>query len=195
MRSTAADDRGEPRPRDRGRGHGSSRGVDRASTPGWPAAPTSCSSPRSPFDIDEVCRRLRHRHHHGGLLDRRRRRGRSAEGRHDDPAGAGARRVRSRASRRRSQRDAAGDRERTGFDTRVTVLGHVLRGGTPTAYDRVLATRFGLGPRSTRCTTATFGTMVALHGTDVVRVPLDGCVAKLKTVGPSCSMLARVFFG
>ena len=53
--------------------------------------------------------------------------------------------------------------QRTGFETRVTILGHVLRGGTPTAYDRVLATRFGIAAIDA-VHDGDFGTMVALHG-------------------------------
>src|SRR5438477_10757190 len=71
--------------------------------------------------------------------------------------------------------------ERTGKEARSTVLGHVQRGGTPTAFDRVLATRFGLHAIDTVHEGA-FGTMVALHGTSVVRVPLAAATAELKTV-------------
>ena len=66
--------------------------------------------------------------------------------------------------------------------TRVTVLGHLLRGGTPTAYDRILGTRSGLS-----CARAiaegNFGTMAALHGTEVVQVPLSDATGELKVVG------------
>ena len=62
-------------------------------------------------------------------------------------------------------------------------LGHVLRGGTPTAYDRVIATRFGLAAIDALHDGA-FGTMVALRGTDVVRVPIAEGVASSKTVDP-----------
>jgi phosphofructokinase-like protein len=73
---------------------------------------------------------------------------------------------------------------RTGFECRVTVLGHVLRGGTPTAFDRMLATRFGIAAADAVADGA-FATMVALRGADVVRVPLADAVAELKTVPPA----------
>ena len=73
--------------------------------------------------------------------------------------------------------------ERTGYDTRVTVLGHVQRGGTPTAYDRVLATRFGLRAIGAVHEKA-FGTMVALKGDVIDLVPLGEAVSEPKTVGP-----------
>ena len=73
--------------------------------------------------------------------------------------------------------------ERTGYETRVTVLGHIQRGGTPTAYDRVLATRFGLRAIGAVHEKA-FGTMVALKGDVIDLVPLGEAVTELKTVGP-----------
>ena len=67
---------------------------------------------------------------------------------------------------------------RTGFETRVTVLGHVQRGGTPTARDRVLATRFGL-TAADLVAEGHFGRMAALRGNDVVDIPLEEAVAEL----------------
>ena len=84
--------------------------------------------------------------------------------------------------------------ERTGYDTRVTVLGHIQRGGTPTAYDRVLATRFGLRDIGAAHEKA-FGMMVALKGDVIDLVPLGDAVAELKTVGPGFRDEAAVFFG
>ena len=85
--------------------------------------------------------------------------------------------------------------QRTGFETRVTILGHVLRGGTPTAYDRVLATRFGIDAIDA-VHDGDFGTMVALRGTDVVRVPdRRRRRASSKTVDPELLDAAGVFFG
>jgi 6-phosphofructokinase 1 len=83
---------------------------------------------------------------------------------------------------------------RTGWDTRATILGHVIRGGTPTAYDRMLATRFGLGAIDA-VDDGDFGVMVALRGTEIVRVPLADAVAELKTVPPERYAEAEVFFG
>ncbi|MGB6574295.1 MAG: 6-phosphofructokinase, partial [Trebonia sp.] len=69
--------------------------------------------------------------------------------------------------------------KRTGKEARCTVLGHIQRGGTPTAFDRVLATRFGLHAVAAVYNEA-FGTMVALRGTDIVRVPLVEATRELK---------------
>jgi phosphofructokinase-like protein len=83
--------------------------------------------------------------------------------------------------------------QRTGFETRVTILGHVLRGGTPTAYDRVLATRFGIAAIDAVHDRA-FGTMVALRGDHIERVPIGDAVRQLKTVDPELLEVASVFF-
>src|SRR5206468_2081194 len=78
---------------------------------------------------------------------------------------------------------------RTGFETRVTVLGHVQRGGTPTAFDRVLATRFGAEAMEAVHDGA-FGTMVALQAGRIIRVPLGDAVTELKTVAPELLAVA-----
>jgi 6-phosphofructokinase 1 len=83
---------------------------------------------------------------------------------------------------------------RTGFDTRVTILGHVLRGGTPTAFDRVLATRFGIAAIDAVHQGAA-DEMVALQCGDIVRVTLAEAVGTLKTVDPDLYELAETFFG
>ncbi len=80
----------------------------------------------------------------------------------------------------------------TGFETRVTVLGHVQRGGTPTAFDRVLATRFGLHA-SELAHRGEFGKMAALSGARIVTVDLDSAVARPKTVPPELHEQARIF--
>ena len=82
----------------------------------------------------------------------------------------------------------------TGFETRVTTLGHLQRGGTPTAFDRVLATRFGL-LAATLVMEGSWGMMAGLKGIDVVPVPLCEAVASLKTVPRSYYALAEAFFG
>jgi 6-phosphofructokinase 1 len=82
----------------------------------------------------------------------------------------------------------------TGFETRVTVLGHLQRGGSPTAYDRVLATRYGL-LAADLAMSGGFGQMTALRGTDVVAVPLADAVAHLKTVPREYYALAESLFG
>ncbi len=83
---------------------------------------------------------------------------------------------------------------RTGKEARAVVLGHVQRGGTPTAFDRWLATRFGLHA-VTAVAEKEFGTMVALRGTDIVRVPLIEGTGELKLVSPEEYAEAEVFFG
>ncbi|RSM39982.1 ATP-dependent 6-phosphofructokinase [Amycolatopsis balhimycina DSM 5908] len=83
---------------------------------------------------------------------------------------------------------------RTGKESRAVVLGHVQRGGTPTAYDRVLATRFGLHAVDA-VADGDFGVMVALKGTDIVRVKLSEATAELKTVPVERYQEAEVFFG
>ena len=83
--------------------------------------------------------------------------------------------------------------QQTGFETRVTVLGHVQRGGSPTPRDRVLATRFGL-EAARLAQTGQFGTMAALRGDDVIPVSLQEATAKLKTVPPEWYAVAQAFF-
>ena len=84
--------------------------------------------------------------------------------------------------------------QRTGYETRVTVLGHIQRGGSPTSRDRVLATRFGL-KAADLALAGEFGQMAALHGDDVVAVPLAEATAELKRVPPEWMDVARAFFG
>jgi 6-phosphofructokinase 1 len=90
---------------------------------------------------------------------------------------------------------AAEIEERTGFETRTTILGHIQRGGTPTAYDRVLSTRFGIGAIEAVHDGA-FGQMVALRADKIVRVPLSEAVGTLKTIDRELYHgVAEVFFG
>ena len=83
---------------------------------------------------------------------------------------------------------------RTGKEARATVLGHVQRGGTPTAFDRVLATRFGLHAIDA-VDAGEWGKMTALRGTDIQLVDLEEATAELKTVPESLYAEAEVFFG
>jgi 6-phosphofructokinase 1 len=84
--------------------------------------------------------------------------------------------------------------DKTGFETRVTILGHVQRGGTPTAYDRILSTRFGISAIEAVHDGA-FGQMVALRANKIVRVPLSEAVGTLKTIDPELYHdVAEVFF-
>ena len=92
------------------------------------------------------------------------------------------------------QRLAEEIEKRTGKEARTTVLGHIQRGGTPTAFDRVLATRFGLHAIDA-VHAADWGKMVALRGTDIVRAPLAEATGELKVVPAQRYAESQVFFG
>lgn len=151
--------------------------------------------PEQPFDIEAVCDAIRHRHTEGkrlasivvvseGATPREGtmtlQTGDLDEFGHVRLGGIGS-------------LIAAEIEERTGYETRVTTLGHVQRGGTPTAFDRVLATRFGVAAIDAVHAGA-WGTMVALQAGSVVRVPLAEAVGSLKLVDPELYDVARVFF-
>ncbi len=151
--------------------------------------------PERPFDIDDVCR----------LIQRRHARGRSfsivvvAEGAapregtmevvtagedefgHARLGGIGQRLEREIESR-------------TGYETRATILGHTQRGGTPTAFDRVLATRLGVAAIDA-VEERRWGMMAGLRGTAIELVPLAEAVAQLRTVPPADYEVAATFFG
>jgi ATP-dependent phosphofructokinase / diphosphate-dependent phosphofructokinase len=151
--------------------------------------------PEVPFDIAEVCRQLEHRHHHGVHFS-------------IVVVAEGAQPKEGTMTLQSGEVDEFGHvrlggissviqqeiERRTGFETRVTVLGHVLRGGTPTAYDRVLATRFGIAAIDA-VQQGVFGVMVALHGPAIELVPLEDALREPKTVGPDLLETARVFLG
>jgi 6-phosphofructokinase 1 len=151
--------------------------------------------PETPFDIDEICSRIRRRHERGanfsivvvaeGATP--------VEGTMEVQAGTvdefGHVRLGGIGTRLAPEIE-----ERTGFEARMTQLGHLLRGGTPSAYDRVIATRFGVEAIDA-VNDREFGVMVALRGTDVIRVPLADGVAALKTVDRRLFDTAAVFFG
>ena len=84
--------------------------------------------------------------------------------------------------------------KRTGYETRVSVLGHIQRGGSPTAFDRILGTRFGVKAVEL-VENKQFGQMVSLSGTKIVSVPLERGVEKLKTLDMDLYEIAKVFFG
>ena len=84
--------------------------------------------------------------------------------------------------------------EATSYETRVTVLGHLQRGGTPTAFDRVLGTRFGIAAIDL-VHADDFGKMVSLQGNEIVAIPLADAVDQLKVVDQELYDLATVFFG
>jgi 6-phosphofructokinase 1 len=138
--------------------------------------------PEQPFDIDEVCRLIRRRHDRGrpfsivvaaeGAVPK--------EGTISVEGGA----VDEFGHPRLGGIGTVLEREiesRTGYETRATVLGHVQRGGTPTAFDRVLATRLGLAAIDA-VHDGSFGMMVALRATAIQLVPLADAVARLRTV-------------
>ena len=84
--------------------------------------------------------------------------------------------------------------KRTGYETRVSVLGHIQRGGTPTAFDRILGTRFGVKAVES-VKNKKFGRMVALVGNKVIDVPIEDAVKEIKTVDTEFYEIAKVFFG
>ncbi|MHB8458348.1 MAG: ATP-dependent 6-phosphofructokinase, partial [Acidimicrobiales bacterium] len=152
--------------------------------------------PEEPFDIDAICEYLRRRHSKGRYASIVV----TAEG------AVPAEGTLSLAAPELDQfghprlggigNTVAGEIEsRTGFESRVTILGHVQRGGTPSAFDRVLATRFGTAAVDAVHDGA-LGQMVALHGTRIERVPIADAVAQLKTLDKELfSSVAEVFFG
>jgi 6-phosphofructokinase 1 len=89
---------------------------------------------------------------------------------------------------------AAGIEERTGFETRVSVLGHIQRGGTPTAFDRVLATRLGVAAADLACTGHS-GVMAAVRGNEIVPVPMEVACAEIRGVPDAIYDVAETFFG
>jgi ATP-dependent phosphofructokinase / diphosphate-dependent phosphofructokinase len=84
--------------------------------------------------------------------------------------------------------------QRTGYESRVTILGHVQRGGTPVAYDRVLATRFGVAAMDA-VAAGRFGTMVGSRGTEIVEVALEQALREPKLLDPKLYETAELFFG
>ncbi len=152
--------------------------------------------PEWPFDTAEVCELLRQRHASGAnysivVVSEG---ARSKDATADTTAGAGLdafghARLGGVAVALSSQIE-----ERTGFETRYTILGHVQRGGTPTAYDRVLATRFGVAAMDA-VFDGRFGEMVALAGDEIVLVPLVDALRQPKLLNPRLFDLASVFFG
>jgi 6-phosphofructokinase 1 len=151
--------------------------------------------PEKPFDIDEVCEYIRHRQ----------KRGRNfslivvAEG--AKPKG-GKEIVYSESIDEFGHISLGGvgyflgkEIEKcTGIETRVVVLGHLQRGGSPTAFDRILATRFGIAAIDL-VHEGKFGRMIAIQGNKIVSVPLKDVVGKRKTVDLELYEIANVFFG
>jgi 6-phosphofructokinase 1 len=151
--------------------------------------------PERPFDIEDVCRLLRRRHARGRAFS-------------IVVAAEGALPQEDTMELAAGQKDEFGHarlggigqrleheiEERTGFETRATVLGHVQRGGTPTAFDRVLATRVGVAAIDA-AHEGRWGTMPALRGNRIELVALDDAVAELRTVPPEDYEAASPFMG
>ena len=151
--------------------------------------------PERPFDVEDVCRLIGRRHARGRLF--------SivvvAEGASPlggvKPATHGPEDEFGHARLGGIGHWLEGEIEgRTGFETRVTVLGHTQRGGSPTAFDRVLATRLGVAA-ITAAHERRFGVMPALNGSRIVLVSLSDAVAQLRTVPVEEYELAETFFG
>ena len=148
--------------------------------------------PEWPYDVDEVCKLLWARHANGTTYSivvvaegaRRRRAGRHAHGRD----AFGHARLGGVAVSLSAEIE-----ERTGYETRYTILGHVQRGGTPTAFDRVLATRFGVAAMD--AVRGRFGEMVALQADQIVLLPLTEATRSHKLLDPKLFEIASVFFG
>lgn len=169
--------------------------------------------PEVPFDINEVCRHLKDRYDRGKKFSIIA----VAEGAH--PKVENSENTNNNESSNQNvgeaglviqtqEKDAFGNvrlggiahtlakeiEKRMGVETRVTILGHVQRGGTPTAHDRVLATRFGVAAVDS-IKEENFGVMVALQGDKIVPVKLEDAVSKSKTVNMELYEIAKLFFG
>jgi phosphofructokinase-like protein len=154
--------------------------------------------PERPFDLEEVGARLRHRHERGitfSIVV-------VSEGATPSEGAAMAPADRQQPTDEFGHMRLGGigaDLARqvealTGYETRATILGHVQRGGTPTAYDRVLATRFGVAAMDAAAA-GRFGQMVALRGPDIVETSLRDALAEPKLLDPRLFETAEVFFG
>jgi ATP-dependent phosphofructokinase / diphosphate-dependent phosphofructokinase len=150
--------------------------------------------PEQPVSIEDACKEIRHRHERGKdfsivVVSE----GYELEGMSDaqdvDQFGHVSLSERGVGAALAHQIEA-----RTGYETRVTVLGHVQRGGSPTPRDRVLATRYGL-KAADLVEARKFGRMAALHGDEIVDVSLAEATAKLKTVPTEWWAVAQAFFG
>jgi len=154
--------------------------------------------PERPFDIDEVCMRLRRRHERGRsfsivvVSEGATPRAGTLQTRADDDAPTdafGHARLGGIGVTLESEIE-----RRTGYETRVTILGHVQRGGSPVAFDRVLATRFGVAAMEA-VAGERFGTMVGLRGAEIVEVALEDALREPKLLDPGLYETAELFFG
>ncbi len=156
--------------------------------------------PERPFEVEEVCAHLRARHERGrsfsivvvaeGAMPSDGERAGTLWTRQDVPTDAfGHARLGGIGVTLEGEIE-----RRTGYETRVTILGHVQRGGTPVAFDRVLATRFGVAAMEA-VAGGRFGTMVGLRGTEIVEVALEEALREPKLLDPTLYETAELFFG
>jgi 6-phosphofructokinase 1 len=156
--------------------------------------------PEKPFDLDEVCELLIKRHMRGKkfsivVVAEGARIAEGIEG--DGKLITQEKRVDEFGHVRLggiAQVIASEIEKKTGYETRFVVLGHIQRGGSPTPYDRVLATRFGIFATE-MVNKGEFGKMAALSGDSIVAVPLEEAVAKTKTVNMEIFKISEEFFG
>jgi 6-phosphofructokinase 1 len=150
--------------------------------------------PEQPVSIEDACKELRHRHERGKdfsivVVSEGYELEGMSEAQDVDQFGHISLSERGVGAALARQIEA-----RTGYETRVTVLGHVQRGGSPTPRDRVLATRYGL-KAADLVEARNFGRMAALHGDEIVDVSLAEATAELKTVPTEWWTVAQAFFG
>ncbi|MBI4949226.1 MAG: 6-phosphofructokinase [Deltaproteobacteria bacterium] len=152
--------------------------------------------PEKPFDVDEVCAVIKKRKEEGknfSLVV-------AAEGAYPKEAGGMITKDKTLDSFGHAKLGGIGEflateiEKRTSLESRFVVLGHLQRGGTPTAYDRILATRYGIGAIEL-VHAGNFGRMVALQGNRIVDISLAEATAKLKTVDAEMYRIAHIFFG
>jgi 6-phosphofructokinase 1 len=151
--------------------------------------------PEKPFDVDDVCTHIRRRHESGRtfsivvVAEGATRSDGDVITEHHTTDSFGHVRLGGIAVELEKEIEA-----RTGYESRMTILGHVQRGGTPLAFDRVLGTRFGVAAIDA-VSEGDFGKMVALRGTTIERVPLSEALAEPKLVDSEIYETAEVFFG
>ncbi len=152
--------------------------------------------PERPFDIEQVVTHLRRRHERGRsfsivvVAEGATPREGTLQTRTDSPTDAfGHARLGGIGVTLEQEIE-----RRTGFESRVTILGHVQRGGTPVAFDRVLATRFGVAAMDAAAA-GRFGCMVALRATEIVEVELEDALREPKLLDPELYETAELFFG
>lgn len=151
--------------------------------------------PELPIDIDEVCELIKKRHKRGRTFS-------------IVAVAEGASFEKEKVVLQKDKLDTFGHvmlggvgrvladmiEEKTGYETRVTVLGHLQRGGAPSAFDRILGTRFGVKAVE-EVLKGNFGRMVSLRGTKITTVSLEEAVGKLRTVDMELYEIAKIFFG